>query len=156
MKQLLLAILTFVAVAACCQAPAKYSVVIGNDYIQVDPNGNLDTVSSLNIIPSKEYEAILTLEASLTPSIRILKNDIGDISWSHTATGTWTATLSGAFRSNQTVLTVQQQGRGSSPRIYAGEYTDANTVTVYAMNSSLSLADPSVSQQVHVLIKVYY
>ena len=71
MKQLLLAILTFVAVAACCQAPAKYSVVIGNDYIQVDPNGNLDTVSSLNIIPSKEYEAILTLEASLTPSIRI-------------------------------------------------------------------------------------
>ena len=68
MKQLLLAILTFITVAACCQTPVKYSVVIGNDYIQVDPSGSLDTVSTVNIEP-KEYQAVLTVNGALSPNI---------------------------------------------------------------------------------------
>ena len=156
MKQLLLAILTFITVAACCQTPVKYSVVIGNDYIQVDPSGSLDTVSTVNIEP-KEYQAVLTVNGALSPSISVKKNTLsGDISWAYSSTGTWTGTLSGAFASGRTYIYAQQQGRGSTPRYYTGERTDNNTVTVYAMNSSLALSDPTGSYEILLTIKVYY
>lgn len=134
----------------------KYSVVIGDNYITVNELGELDTVSA-TLLPPKKYEAILTIEAALNPSIRLLRNDLdATITWSHSSTGVWTGTLTGAFKVNRTTVVIQQQGRGASYRIYSGEYTDDNTITVYAMNNSFTLADPSVSQQVYVSIQVYY
>ncbi len=156
MKNLIVAFLLLSPLFLLAQEPLKYSVLIGNDYIQVDPSGNLDTVSTVNIEP-KEYQAVLTVNGALSPSISVKKNTLsGDISWAYSSTGTWTGTLSGAFTSGRTYIYAQQQGRGSTPRYYTGERTDNNTVTIYAMNSSLALADPTGSYEIFLTIKVYY
>lgn len=154
MKKLLYLILFIPALSF---GQLKYSVVIGTDYIQVDPAGNLDTVATLNILQPKEYEAVVTFNGGLSPSVSVKKNTLsGSIVWAYSATGTWTGTLSGAFTADKTYVFAQQQGRGSTPRYYTGERTSDNVITLYAMNSSLALADPTGGYEIFLTIKVYY
>lgn len=157
MKYILYILFSLFPLFCFSQTPTKYAVVIGSDFITSDVDGVLDTLSLVNLIEPKEYVAILTNDGALNPSIRILKNTLSsDISWVYTTTGIYTGTLAGAFPNNLTIMECQLQDRGSSPRIYVGGRNDDDSVKLYALNSSLSPADPTVSQEVKVTIKVYY
>jgi hypothetical protein len=136
--------------------PYKYVVISSNLLVASYNDGTLDTLPYLNNFEPLEYVALLTNDGALNPTAIVLKNTLpASVTWTRTGTGTYEGTLASAFPANLTAVTVEQQGRGASYRIYSGERSSNNVVALYAMNSSFALADPSASQQVLVTIRVY-
>lgn len=80
----------------------------------------------------KVYVALLTQTGTSAPTATVLRNEIGNIAWTRTNTGLYTATLTGAFVVNKTVAFCGGIGTSALavPKIVKIARIDANTMRV--------------------------
>jgi len=155
MKNLLTIIFCLTALIGCCQV--KSTVLIDGEVIVSSADGSLDTIPYPEIEP-REYIALLSQDATNAPTALVFKNTLGTVpSWAYTTTGTYTATTSDPlFLVANTACSAILQARGSNPRTYTCGRAADDTIVLYSMNSSLSLADPATSNQILIKIQVFY
>ena len=104
------------------------ALVVG-DGLSIENDGiattNLTVTHTLNgravsdILPTyKKYIALITQSSTSAPTVIELENTIGPIVWTRTAVGEYEGTLTGAFTSNKTYVTLSQVYKNSMAVIY--------------------------------------
>lgn len=103
----------------------------------------------------KIYTSLLTQSGTSDPTAIVLgTNTVGSIVWARTSAGVYTGTLSGAFTADKTWLNAHLSDQsGGTVIIVKLVRTDANTVTLTSLNSSLVATDAFT--QISLEIKVY-
>jgi hypothetical protein len=103
-------------------------IVVG-DYQALTSDGiattNLTVTNTFNgravsdILPTyKKYIALITQSSTAAPTVIELENTIGPIVWTRTAVGEYEGTLTGAFTSNKTYVTLSQVYTNSIVVVY--------------------------------------
>lgn len=100
-----------------------------------------------------QYTALLTQTGTSNPTAQILYNSLGTITWTRDATGVYKGTLSGAFDTNKTAITIGQNNTGKTGIAYAnlvnlGE-VGINTIDLTPANTDELLKDTVID------IKIY-
>ena len=104
------------------------ALVVGNG-LSIENDGiattNLTVTNTFNgravsdILPTyKKYIALITQSSTSAPTVIELENTIGPIVWTRTAVGEYEGTLTGAFTSNKTYVTLSQVYKNSMAVIY--------------------------------------
>jgi hypothetical protein len=104
------------------------ALVVG-DGLSIENSGiattNFTVTDTLNgravsdILPTyKKYIALITQSSTSAPTVIELENTIGPIIWTRTAVGEYEGTLTGAFTSNKTYVTLSQVYKNSMAVIY--------------------------------------
>lgn len=99
------------------------------------------------------YVAILNQASTNAPTDTVLKNTLGgDISWSYTATGTYRATLSGAFTVDKVVIFFTGDTNDNADYLAAANIS-ANYIDIFTRNGGV-LAD-ALLKKAAIEIRVY-
>lgn len=153
--------------------PTKSNIQIKSDSINIQAPrrttdtvlmaGNLDAAEATNVITKaavsdmrgyKQYTALISQSGTSDPTAIVLgRNEIGTIVWTRSGTGIYTGTLSGAFTSNKTWLTVTNTDETSTQTHVRLVRTGANTVLLTTYNGSFTPTD--VFTNVALEIRVY-
>jgi hypothetical protein len=106
---------------------------------------NMTITNTLNgravsdILPTyKKYIALITQSSTSAPTVIELENTIGPIVWTRSAVGIYFGTLTGAFTSNKTYITLSNVERNS---IVLSNRRDDDTIQI----STTNLQNPSAS-----------
>jgi hypothetical protein len=67
-------------------------------------NDNFTELYDQVTVGKKTYKALLNQTGTNAPIATVLENTIGNIVWGYTAEGIYTATLTGAFTANKTIV----------------------------------------------------
>jgi hypothetical protein len=93
----------------------------------------LGQVNAASSRPYKVYTALLNQSGTNAPIATVLENTLGGtVVWSRNVTGAYTATLTGAFITNQTFINIANTSAGANPPLnYVIAYkTSVNTVVI--------------------------
>lgn len=98
----------------------------------------------------KSYSALLTQSGTNDPTVKILKNEIGDIVWTYWGPqeGFVKGTLTGAFPADKTVVIVANNREGITR---ASERNDDNTVYIFSHRGKVTVS--SLGEETIVLPK---
>lgn len=92
-------------------------------YYEIEPGGLPQT-------PYKIYEATLNQDGGTgAPTATVHNNTIGAIVWTRIATGGYVGTLTGAFTTGKTTISITEDPSGIEQRTFAGTST-INTVYI--------------------------
>lgn len=92
-----------------------------------------------DVRPYKVYTALVSQDVINAPTAIVLENTIGSIAWQYSSTGLYTATLTGAFTLDKTVVLCTGQMTGAIGTIVRGSRTDNNTVTIRTTDSATNV-----------------
>lgn len=102
------------------------------------------------------YRALLTQSGTDAPVATVLENTLGGtVVWGYTATGEYTATLTGAFTTNKTFITATSSAAAGSNSAYfiGASSPDADTVKIVSIKHDGTLADEFlVNASVEILV----
>jgi hypothetical protein len=131
----------FVASGTAKASPAT----LGDELVTLD---QLNAVSPSGI---KRYKALITQTGTSAPTVTILENSIGDITYGYTSAGAYTANSSGLFTSGKTFLFLNPTyGTGNYTAI---KYNSSNILDIKSLNG-ITPTDGILSAQ-SLLIEVY-
>ncbi len=109
---------------------------------------------AMNGRPYKVYTALMNQTGTDDPVATVLENTIGSISWSRATNGNYLGSLTGAFPSNKTFLSL------NNPLIIGDEgqiiisYSNSDVVSVSSINAALEGSDGWINN-VSLEIRVY-
>lgn len=102
-----------------------------------------------------EYIAILTQEPGNPLSVTVLENTIGNIVWTQPSTGTYFATLAGAFPLEKTALFIQNSAWNDTNVTYITHQGTGNVIVVETYDASNTTLTDDLLGYTTVEIRVY-
>ena len=115
-----------------------------------------ELVAAVETNKKKVYKALLTQSGTAAPTAVVLENTLGDIVWGYSTTGTYTATLSGAFTENKTfILATCSFGSVDAPFIISERVSDNQIIISTSDASSSGVYANSSLFNASILIEVY-
>jgi len=137
----------------------SYSGDIRDGVLPIVASGVTSKISGANLLPYKVYSALLTQQGgSGTPSVIVLQNTIGIITWGRVTGGVYSATCSTSVFTDIKTISPQDstviKGNGIAYSTLTVYRVDANTVYVETDNLSNSPVDGQLTYK-FIEIRVY-
>lgn len=111
---------------------------------------NAQATADANALPYKSYVAILNQSSTSAPTATVINSGIGTPTWGRTSAGNYTATLTGVFVSNKTVVFATGLGQAL---LIAGRI-NANVVSFKTYTDAGVISD-NLLQTTSIEIRVY-
>jgi len=141
---------------ALSDAKTTQPIVIGN--VEFPTGTSLENLLvDSDSRPYKVYSALLTQASTAAPTAVVLENTLGGtVTLAYSSTGTYTATLTGAFTANKTPLISQviTSNTAAAPAYLYGVRTSADVYTLTTGTGSALANAKLVSTPIE--IRVYY
>lgn len=110
---------------------AEVLAIVTNKKLNLTQRFNALVECLLGVGSFNEYEALLTQSSTDAPTANVLKNDLGGtIVFAYSSTGTYTATLNGAFVDNQTSIDIVNSTDSDAETEVSAVRTNANVITI--------------------------
>lgn len=126
---------------------ANDSFISGDEYVvDFTPHGK-------SVLPYKVYSALISQSGTSDPTVTILENTIGSISWTRAGIGQYDGTLSGAFTSLKTFGLITL-GDTSNPAMVFFNRTSDNVIRIVTRDNTYSGVD-ALLLDASIEIRVY-
>lgn len=106
-------------------------------------------------ITTKYYEAIIQQTGTSAPTTTELKNTIGNIIWTRSATGSYTGTLTAAFPENKRMLNTHVDSFESSSLIAYAGFSSEDTIEILTYSDYTWISAADLEGTLYITITIY-